>query len=130
MLQIEHTDTVFCLGCYGDWSFFENVGKISSLAALHFLFILLLMQITPQHLATIVERAERCGVRKVVLFGGALEHPNDTEDIDIAVDAPDFIAFAVDLDAHLSCSVDVVPIQRGTPFIEHILQKGRVLYAA
>jgi predicted nucleotidyltransferase len=97
---------------------------------LFFIRLFLFMQVTPQHLATIVERAERCGVRKVVLFGGALEHPHDTEDIDIAVDAPDFIAFAVDLDAHLSCSVDVVPIQRGTPFIEHILQKGRVLYAA
>jgi hypothetical protein len=108
---------------------FENTRKISSLPSFSF-FIRLFMQITPQHLATIVERAERCGVRKVVLFGGALEHPHDTEDIDIAVDAPDFIAFAVDLDAHLSCSVDVVPIQRGTPFIEHILQKGRVLYAA
>jgi predicted nucleotidyltransferase len=87
------------------------------------------MTITSAHLATIIERAERCGVRRVVLFGGALEHPNDTDDIDIAVDAPDFIAFAVDLDAHLSCPVDVIPIQGGTPFIDHILQKGRVLYA-
>jgi predicted nucleotidyltransferase len=87
------------------------------------------MQVTSQHLATIIERAKQCDVRQVVLFGGALEHPDDTEDIDIAVDASDVIAFAVDLDAHLSCAIDVVPIQRGTPFIEHALQKGRVLYA-
>jgi predicted nucleotidyltransferase len=87
------------------------------------------MSVTDFHLEKIIERAKFCGVRRVVLFGGALEHPEDTEDIDIAVDAPDFLGFAVDLDAHLSCSVDVIPIQYGTPFIEHILQKGRVLYA-
>lgn len=110
--------------------FFDYSFSYSSIILSFVLYVLCSMQVTNHHLTTIIERAQHWQVRKVVLFGGALEHPDNTNDIDIAVDAPDVIAFAVDLDAHLSCSVDVVPIQPNTPFIDHILQKGHILYAA
>ena len=91
------------------------------------------MRITQEHLDTIVERAKALRLRKVILFGGALEHPDDTEDIDIAIateEGGNFLEFAVDLERTLpSVWVDVVPIQPNTPFIEYIERKGRVLYA-
>lgn len=91
------------------------------------------MRITQEHLDTIVERAKVFRLRKVILFGGALEHPDDTEDIDIAIateEGGNFLEFAVDLERALpSVWVDVVSIQPNTQFIEYIERKGRVLYA-
>jgi predicted nucleotidyltransferase len=92
------------------------------------------MRISQDHLDIIVERAKAMHLQKVILFGGALEHPEDTEDIDIAVateEGGNFIEFAVDLERALpSIWVDVVPIQPNTPFIDYVERKGRVLYAA
>ncbi len=92
------------------------------------------MCITQEHLDTIVERAKVFHLKKVILFGGALEHPDDTEDIDIAIateEGKNFLEFAVDLERTLpSVWVDVVPIQPHSPFIDYIERKGRVLYAA
>lgn len=89
------------------------------------------MHITQYHLDIIIERAKAMRLQKVILFGGALEHPNDTEDIDIAVateQGGNFIEFAVDLERALpSVWVDVVPIQPNTPFIQYVERKGRVL---
>jgi predicted nucleotidyltransferase len=93
------------------------------------------MRVTQEHLDTIIERAKAMRLRKVILFGGALEHPDDTEDIDIAVateEGGNFVAFAVDLEQAMPRGVwvDVVPIQPNTPFIDYIERRGRVLYAA
>jgi predicted nucleotidyltransferase len=92
------------------------------------------MRITQEHLNIIIDRAKALHVQQVILFGGALEHPNDTNDIDIAVtmeQGANFVEFAVDLERALpSVWVDVVPIQPNTPFIDYVLRKGQVLYAA
>lgn len=92
------------------------------------------MRVTDEHLNIIIDRAKALHLQKVILFGGALEHPDDTHDIDIAVataEGENFLAFAVDLERALpSVWVDVVPIQPNTPFIEYVERKGRVLYAA
>lgn len=92
------------------------------------------MRITQEHFDIIIERAKALHLKKVVLFGGALEHPEQTDDIDIAVtmaEGRNFLEFAVDLENALpSIWVDVVPIQPNTPFTDYIERKGRVLYAA
>lgn len=92
------------------------------------------MSITDEHLNIIIERAKAMQLEKVILFGGALEHPDDTQDIDLAVamkNGGNFLEFAVDLETALpSVWVDVVPIQPNTPFIEYVERKGKVLYAA
>jgi predicted nucleotidyltransferase len=92
------------------------------------------MCVTQEHLDVIIEQAKVFRLQKVVLFGGALEHPNDTEDIDIAVamgEGGNFLEFAVELERVLpSIWVDVVPIQPDTPFIDYVQRKGRILYAA
>lgn len=92
------------------------------------------MRVTQEHLDIIVERAKALRLKKVVLFGGALEHPDDTEDIDIAVateEGGNFIDFAVELERVMpTVWVDVVPIQPNTPFIEYVERKGQVIYAA
>jgi predicted nucleotidyltransferase len=92
------------------------------------------MRVTEEHLTIIIERAKALHLQKVILFGGALEHPNDTRDIDIAVateEGGNFLEFAVDLERAMpSVWVDVVPIQPNTPFIEYVERKGRILYVA
>lgn len=92
------------------------------------------MCVTQEHLDIIIARAKVLRLQKVILFGGALEHPNDTQDIDIAVamaDGENFLEFAIDLERALpTVWIDVIPIQANTPFIEYVERKGRVLYAA
>ena len=90
------------------------------------------MHVTPAHIAHIVARAQDYGARRLVLFGSALETPEDANDIDLAADIPglEVFSFADDIERELHCVVDIVPLGGDSdehPFVRYILRKGKHL---
>lgn len=88
------------------------------------------MIITQQHVDTIIRRAKEYGATKVILFGSALESPGDAQDIDLAADIPGLAlyAFAGQLEHDLRCTIDIVPLNLDTPFVQTVKERGIVLY--
>ena len=82
----------------------------------------------------IIERIKSCayefGVKKLILFGSALDNPDNAHDIDIAcnLEGMKIFTLAGKLEEELNISVDIVPLSNENPFSEIILRKGKVLY--
>jgi predicted nucleotidyltransferase len=90
------------------------------------------MTITETHLNHIIRRAQDFGATRLILFGSALETPENVNDIDLAVTMPGWeaFAFAEALEEEMQCPIDVLPIGESNqehPFVQHILRKGRLL---
>ena len=90
------------------------------------------MHVTPDHIAHIIQRAKDYGARRLILFGSALETPEDANDIDLAADIPglEVFSFADDLERELHCTIDIVPLGGDSdshPFVEYVLRKGKKL---
>ena len=90
------------------------------------------MSISAQTLRTAVELARSYGASRVLLFGSALDDPENAQDLDLATDIPGLalFAYAGQLEEQLDIPVDVVPLTPRTPFIDHIARTGEVLYDA
>lgn len=88
------------------------------------------MIVTQAHIDHIIRRAQDFGARRLILFGSALETPENARDIDLAADIPgmELYAFAGVVEEELSCLIDIVPLNHRTPFIEMVEQRGKVLY--
>ena len=88
------------------------------------------MQITQHHIDTIVAWAKYYDAEKVILFGSALETPNDANDIDIACDISgwDIWGFAAKIEEDLRVPIDIVPLSPPSRFVEYISQTGKILY--
>jgi hypothetical protein len=88
------------------------------------------MRVTQHHLDTIVKWAKHYGARKVILFGSALETPDDANDIDIACDMKGLgiFAFAGKIEEELHVPIDVVPLTPRNYFVELVEERGKVLY--
>lgn len=87
------------------------------------------MKITQEHLDFIVEYAKQYGATTVLLFGSALNNPDDAHDIDIATDisASRIDMFAGTLEETMMMPIDVVSLSPSTPFTKFIQQDSRVL---
>jgi predicted nucleotidyltransferase len=75
--------------------------------------------------------AREFGVKRLILFGSALETPATARDIDLACDGVDgwrFFELAARLEDQLNMPVDLVRLHPETPFVRYITQKGRVIY--
>ena len=80
-----------------------------------------------------VEIARAFGVRKLILFGSALESPETSADVDVAcegLEGWDLFRFGAKLEEALGTSVDVIPLRSDDRFSQYIAQRGRVLYEA
>lgn len=90
------------------------------------------MPVTPHHLQQAVEIARSYGATRLVLFGSAATHPEQAQDLDLAVAGVPgwrFFGLAARLERALHLSVDLVALEPPTPFAQHVEQWGRVLYA-
>ncbi len=89
-----------------------------------------IMHVTPDHIAHIIQRAKDYGARRLILFGSALETPEDANDIDLAADIPGLalFEFAGVLEHELHCVIDIVPLDIESPFVESVKRYGKVLY--
>jgi hypothetical protein len=92
----------------------------------------IILIVTKELLDRIVKRAKDFKARKVILFGSALETPEDAHDIDIACDIPgmDIFRFAGAVEEEMKIPIDVIPLTPVNPFIEYITEFGEVIYDA
>ena len=80
-----------------------------------------------------IEIARAFGVTRLILFGSALSAPQTARDLDVAcdrLDGWDLFRFGARLEEELRVPVDVVPLRRDDPFVQYVVQHGRVLYEA
>lgn len=77
--------------------------------------------------------AKRYGAKSLVLFGSAVEHPENANDLDFIIDGVsgmDFAAAGVEMEDAIGVQVDLVPMHPSTRFVEYNLVHGRILHAS
>lgn len=78
----------------------------------------------------IIDLAKEYGATRLILFGSALEKPEDARDIDIACDGIQgwkLYEMAARLEEELDASLDIVPLSPPTRFTRLIESKGKHL---
>jgi len=78
----------------------------------------------------IIAFAKKYGATRLILFGGALERPEDARDIDIACDGIQgwkLYEMAARLEEELGTPLDIVPLSPPTRFTRFIETKGKTL---
>lgn len=80
-----------------------------------------------------VDIAKAFGVKRLILFGSALDSPETAADFDVAcegLDGWDLFRFGAKLEEELGTRVDVVPLRPDDRFSQYVAQRGRILYEA
>jgi len=80
-----------------------------------------------------VATARQFGVKRLILFGSALDAPETARDVDLAcegVNGWDIFRLGARLEEELGVNVDLVPLSPGDKFSQRILRLGRVIYEA
>ena len=88
------------------------------------------MTINQAVIKKIVDLAKQYGATRLILFGSALERPEDARDIDIACDGIQgwkLYEMAARLEEELAAPLDVVPLSPPTNFTRLIEAKGKSL---
>ena len=89
------------------------------------------MAITQENINSAINLAQKYGARRVLLFGTALTDPQNANDLDLGVEGiePDkFLLFGADLEDLINKSVDIVPLELNSQFVEHIRKYGNYIY--
>jgi len=74
--------------------------------------------------------AKEYGAKRLILFGSALENPDEARDIDLACDGIEgwrLFEFGGRLEEELNISVDIISLTPPTLFSRYIERKGRPL---
>jgi predicted nucleotidyltransferase len=91
------------------------------------------MAVTQAQIDEAVRLAKEYGATRVILFGSAVDRPEEARDLDIAVDGLggwEFFGYAADLEETLRIPVDVIPLSPESDFVKYITRKGRLVHAA
>lgn len=89
------------------------------------------MGITQKNIDSVIELAKKYQVKRLLLFGSALNNPQNANDLDIGVegiDEAEFLAFGAELEDILLKSVDLIPIDLDNLFVSHIKKHGKYIY--
>jgi len=89
-----------------------------------------IMTINQAVIKKIVDLAKQYGATRLILFGSALERPEDARDIDIACDGIQgwkLYEMAARLEEELAAPLDIVPLSPPTNFTRLIEAKGKSL---
>ena len=74
--------------------------------------------------------AKEYGAKRLILFGSALDNPDEARDVDLACDGIEgwkLFEFGGRLEEELNLSVDIIPLTPATPFSRYIERKGKSL---
>jgi len=91
------------------------------------------MGINQDQIKRCITLAKEYGVKKLILFGSALDEPEEARDLDLACDGlPGWkiFEFGARVEEELHTPVDIIPLSPETPFSRYIKRKGKVIYAA
>ncbi|MDT3740503.1 MAG: nucleotidyltransferase domain-containing protein [Candidatus Kapabacteria bacterium] len=82
------------------------------------------------YIRNIREKAKEFDVKKIILFGSALDNPENCNDIDLACDIPglNLFLFGSKLEEMLKIPVDITPLDYNDPFMRIITKYGKVIY--
>ncbi len=75
--------------------------------------------------------AKEFGIKKLVLFGSAINSFENARDIDFAcegITGKDFLRFGSKLEDIFDKEVDLIRIEENSRFVQEILKKGLVVY--
>jgi predicted nucleotidyltransferase len=88
------------------------------------------MVFNQKYIGEIIAIAKDFNAKKIILFGSALDNPNQCNDIDLACDIPGLglFLFAGKIEETLKVPVDVIPINEEDPFMKLVNKYGKVLY--
>ena len=88
------------------------------------------MKILREHIDMIVAMGRQYGATRLILFGGVVERPEETKDIDLACDGISgwkLYEFSAKLEETLRIPMDVIPLSPPNRFTKYIERKGKVL---
>ena len=89
--------------------------------------------IKSDQIAKCIEVAKRYGAKRLVLFGSAVENPENARDIDLicsGVRGWQFLLMGADMENETGAIVDTVPADEPSEFVEYNLSRGKILYEA
>lgn len=89
------------------------------------------MAITQEHINIAIELAKEYGATKILLFGSALNDPENANDLDLGIEGIEpskFFLFGASLEDIILKSVDIVPLELNSLFVEHIKKYGKYIY--
>jgi uncharacterized protein len=88
------------------------------------------MAVSEAQFERIKELAKAYGATRLILFGSAVDNPDEARDIDLACDGVQgwkLFEFAARLEEELHAPLDIIPLSPPTRFTRHIEKRGRVL---
>ncbi|MBI4582535.1 MAG: nucleotidyltransferase domain-containing protein [Planctomycetes bacterium] len=88
------------------------------------------MAVRKEQIDKAIRLARAYGATRLILFGSALETPDQAKDLDLACDGIDgwkLYEFGAHLEEELEIPLDVVPLSPLTPFTRLIKKRGKVL---
>jgi predicted nucleotidyltransferase len=88
------------------------------------------MAVTQTQIDKITSLARSYGAKRLILFGSALEEPDQARDIDIACDGVSgwkIFELAALLEEELRMPLDLIPLTPPSRFTKYIESKGKVL---
>lgn len=88
------------------------------------------MGISQKQIKKTVAIAKEYGAKRLIIFGSALENPDQERDIDLACDGIDgwkLFEFGDRLERELYLQVDIIPLTPPTRISRYIEAKGKVL---
>lgn len=89
------------------------------------------MAITQDNIKTAIDLAKEYGATRLLLFGSALEDPDNANDLDLGVDGISgmkFFQYGGILETMIYKQVDIVDLSLDNVFINHIKQIGKYIY--
>jgi predicted nucleotidyltransferase len=89
------------------------------------------MAITNEHINIAIKLGKEFGATKILLFGSALDDPDNARDLDLGVEGIEpskFFLFGATLEDLILRTVDIVPLNSNSSFVEHIKKYGKYIY--
>ncbi len=89
------------------------------------------MAITQENINSAINLAKEYGVTRLLLFGSALNDPQNANDLDLGIEGIEpskFFLFGADLEDMILKSVDIVPLESDSQFVKHIKKYGKYIY--
>jgi predicted nucleotidyltransferase len=88
------------------------------------------MIITQEIIDKIHDEASLWGVKKLILFGSALNDPQNAHDIDLAAEPMtwDLLGYIAKLEEEIGITIDIVPLKPSNRFTRTLEANGKVIY--
>ena len=91
------------------------------------------MAVSQENINDAIELAKEFGATHLLLFGSALDDSENANDLDLGISGIDnskFFLFGGKLENLINISVDLVPLDMDSPFVDYIKKHGKYIYGS